>query len=302
VDDRIFTCGSIHGVHGFDTQDPCYSPTEVKKLPRLGSITSVATGTHHVIVVFDYQHIVVWGCNRVGQLGLELDKFASIREPYLITADDYTFHRKKKIKHVACGATYTVFVTMNNEIWMTGSNSQGQLSLPLSVSNVYNPVRLQHPEFKDHEITSVSCGYFFTYIIVDRKRAYCFGENMCYQLGIGDTKARIYYPLELQSSVLEKKTIYAVHCGADYVILETSGGLVGVGSNVDNRLAYGDAYVFSVQTPSMLHSLKRTYDYQVFCGAFSRHTFFIREKKSPPNHFQRMLGNSLSLDVEIITN
>ncbi len=277
LDEGLYTCGLVTRQH-----DIKFKPTII----AYGDVTHVAIGTEFLVFVTSNTTLYVQGINTSGQLGLDAEQFPLVQEPLEITSDHYSFHKNKQFKFVACGASHTLFVLTNNEIYLTGSNSKGQLAATLHVKRNFPPTFLHFLEFKNKEITHVACGNNFNMIVVNNRTVYGFGSNEYHQLGVEGDARGIPYPVELLSPLLENVLIDSVHCGQNYVLLNTSNGIIACGEASENRLATGDPYLYLTKVPirSTLNTIR--YDFDIYCGPFSNHTFFIRKEKAISKHFK----------------
>ncbi len=109
------------GDGAFDVKVP--TPIRLKD-----SISAIAMGPHHTVLLSDKGAAYSCGLNTHGQLGLG-DKVNRSFPQYIHTVRSTLF--KKVVVHVACGSKWTGFVTDTDEVYMCGSGEDGVLGLDL---------------------------------------------------------------------------------------------------------------------------------------------------------------------------
>ena len=86
------------------------------------AIHSVAMGTSHTAVITSKNQCFTFGSNSFGQLGYHRE--GASREPRRVTALE-----TRELTTVACGDTFTVAVSLENEVFIWGKGSRGRLGL-----------------------------------------------------------------------------------------------------------------------------------------------------------------------------
>ncbi|KAG2387225.1 hypothetical protein C9374_001557 [Naegleria lovaniensis] len=148
------------------------------------------------------------------------------------------FHRvtlpgneRSKIKIVAMGGQHTIIVTERNEFYCSGSNIHYQLGFQSSSGKQTNFVKPKNIPFIGKRIESVSCGYDFTFVLVEGNVLYACGNSSSGQ--ISGTFERINFFTRIPFSF----PIRQVACGEDFTMIQTNNGLFyRTGSNRHSQL------------------------------------------------------------------
>ncbi len=174
----------------------------------------------------------VWGGNYYGQLGLGYEPDSLYRHLHLSVEleiseqiSEYEF-KKICIVDVACGADYTMALTIDERIFSMGRNLYGQLGLGDMVD------RYRSEEIKLCGVKSVACGFAHTIALTRSDELYVWGYNRHGQLGLGDGHTRTS-PRKL----ILGPSIKSISCGYMHtVILTKQNEIYGCGNNIDRQL------------------------------------------------------------------
>ena len=108
-----------------------------------------------------------------------------------------------------CGEEHSVCLDSSGSVWVTGSNSKGQLGVPEDrVVNIPKMV-VDLPS-----IVSVSCGSFFTACVDSSGVVWTFGCNGNGELGIGSTSNEIRKPQKVEGM----QAIKSIYCGGNHTL------------------------------------------------------------------------------------
>jgi len=146
----------------------------------------------HIILVTDDNDVFAFGKNQRGQLGFE--PMGEWEHDYM-TSSKYEFNpikimEKTSIRQIACGSAHTIILLSNNDIWVSGDNTHGQLGLNRNIS-LSKLVKLEISDCIDSAIREIVCGSRHTFIIKENNDVIAFGENTNGQLGLGHDKKSI---------------------------------------------------------------------------------------------------------------
>ncbi|KAG8311110.1 putative E3 ubiquitin-protein ligase herc4 [Homalodisca vitripennis] len=124
-------------------------PTLIKSLSGV-PLAFIASGGSHSFAVSKSGAVFGWGKNTFGQLGLnsELD--------HMFPAQLKTL-RSIRVKYIACGEDFSVFLTQDGGVFTCGAGQSGQLGHG-STSNEILPRKVM--ELMGTTVTQVSCGRF----------------------------------------------------------------------------------------------------------------------------------------------
>jgi alpha-tubulin suppressor-like RCC1 family protein len=134
---------------------PTQIPARVFGSPNFRAKAIVAGGAHTVVLDFN-DEVWTFGNNRYGQLGLYDENFRAI--PTKIPAGAFGL---PKFKNIFAGGYHTMAIDFNNEVWVCGSNADGQLGLG---DNKNRSIPTKIPNFKANEI---SAGRSYTMVLSD---------------------------------------------------------------------------------------------------------------------------------------
>ncbi len=147
------------------------------QIPRLKAKT-VTCGHSHIVVVDLEDNVWVCGLNYCGQLGLG-NNYSSV-----LTQTPW------KAKTVACGSdaftgsAYTVIINLEDQLWVCGHNSCGQLGIGDHIS------RTVLTQVLGIKAKTVACGSYHMVVIDLEYNVWTCGGNDYGQLGLGDTDDR----------------------------------------------------------------------------------------------------------------
>ena len=170
----------------------------------------------------------VWvsGSNNYGQLGLG-DEYKKVdRQFELVKIPNL------KVRQVSTGESHTIFIDMENDVWVCGKNEGGQLGLG-DTKNRYTPTKI--PNFKAKEI---SAGYNHTLFIDLENNVWGCGSNSQGQLGIGNNDQ--YFPIQIPNQNLLGKASRVAAGGLHSVIIDLENNVWVCGYNAMGQLGIGN--------------------------------------------------------------
>ena len=197
----------------------------------------------NIICKNDFSFIINWknevfgfGYAEEDVLGIHTNE-EHIDEPtklYFITA-----------KQIAIGNIHSLLIDSHDDIWVFGSNYDGQLGLG-STTDSYPPTKLLlsnevKPKF-------VACGTAHSLIIDSNDEVWSFGLNDKGQLGLGDNDNRTS-----PTKIKDIKAKY-IACGSDFTfIIDLEDTVWAFGNNEDGQLGLGDK--ISKNTPTKVSGI-----------------------------------------------
>ncbi|XP_055912225.1 probable E3 ubiquitin-protein ligase HERC4 isoform X2 [Eupeodes corollae] len=179
---ELFAWGSnMYGQLGFDNSDCKHSsiPKQITALKGI-PISFIACGANHSFALSKSGAVFGWGRNNRGQLGLN-DEDTRKLPTQLRTL------RSLKVRYIACGEEFSVFLTKDGGVFTCGAGTYGQLGHGNN-SNEALPRKVM--ELMGSTITQIACGNRHTLALVpSRGRVYGFGLGCSGQLGTRSTNS-----------------------------------------------------------------------------------------------------------------
>jgi len=117
------------------------------------------------------RNYVAWGQNTYGQLGNDDTQNIEIPKKFKFIG----------IKQISCGVYHTAILLTNGDVYTCGDNTYGQLGRP-TVNTTPNPIfKIINPNVG--KVKQISCGGFYTAILLTNGNVYTCGDNTYGQLG-----------------------------------------------------------------------------------------------------------------------
>ena len=211
------------------------------------------------------------------------------------------------VNQIACGNSYTMFLTDDGNVYGFGSNTLYQLGYSISTANQSTPRHLSWFREGGNNITisQIACGSSHTMFLTDDGNVYGVGYNWQYQLGYSSSQDAQSTPRHLSwfREGGNNITISQIACGTQHsMFLTDDGNVYGVGANYYYRLGYSGS---TANQPTPIHlswfreggnNITIT---QIACGA--QHSMFLTDDGNVYGvgyNFQYQLGYSISQDAQ----
>ena len=150
-------------------------------LTNNNKIIDFACGSNHMVILMKNGEVATMGSNNAGQLaiGKTSTQLASSNNFNIVTFPD-----NEKIRKVACGYRYNIFLTTTGKVYSNGNNLSGQLGLDIYDVNINNvtEIKLNGQSLNAKDIYVHVQG---TFIQLNNGDIYACGSNQRGQLGIG---------------------------------------------------------------------------------------------------------------------
>lgn len=173
LNDNVYISGAINVL---DTNDKF----NVERFEQQNiKAKQISAGFNHVALIDFNDDIIVTGRSENGQLGLGPD-FSKVK-------DVGNFYKIPgfKAKKVFCGGNSTAFIDMNDDIWVFGENSDGQLGLG-DFKNRHVPTKMGVLKGKE-----IAMSYYHTMIIDLEGKMWGCGRNTYDELGVGRNSSNL---------------------------------------------------------------------------------------------------------------
>jgi len=195
-------------------------PTKITH-PKI-KIVDIAVGSYHNLLLDINGAVWSFGTNSDEQLGYHGEYFAS---PTKIDHFDNINDNPKFIK-VAAGSTHSLLLDNNGNVWVIGSNLQGQLGLGKNKRTLF---RVSTQIQFDVKFSDISAGGFFSLFLDFDGNVYSCGNNINSQLGLDDayernipTKITKFQTYDDENKLITAKTnpkIFSINACGKYIML-----------------------------------------------------------------------------------
>lgn len=180
-------------------------------------ITLVTCGEAHTLALTHGQEVYGWGWGSNGQLGkgFKHDDFEEVGNRLCIQylPSLIQFPESTRIKHVAAGGLFSMFITEENEVLACGMNDFGQLGIEnphRDHTDISFPTKLDC--FSGYPVNYLVCGENHTVAVslVNENMTWAWGRYREGQLGLGEVSPSAT-PRPVQT--LNNAPVYRVSCG-----------------------------------------------------------------------------------------
>jgi hypothetical protein len=201
---ELYVCGdNIYGQLGLG--DRTNRNTYIKIKHNFGKIKNIYCGGDHNIILNNKNELFVCGDNYVGQLGLGDNINRNIYEKLE--------HNFGQIKNIYCGGFHTIILNTNDELFVCGRNTYGQLGLGDNINRkIYEKLEHNFGKIKD-----IKCGARHSIILNMKNELFVCGDNIYGQLGLGDNITGRNIFEKLHQNMLE----YNIRCN-NFISINTN--------------------------------------------------------------------------------
>jgi alpha-tubulin suppressor-like RCC1 family protein len=196
-----------------------------------GRPQSISCGASHTIVLMTNNTIWGTGRNNEGQLGL-----GNIISQTTLT--QMIIPSGRIPKSISCGDSHTIVLMMDNTIWGTGANNDGQLgpgdgSQRDTLTQITSDISGCTPK-------SIFCGNYHTMVLMTNNTIWGTGNNFDGQIGVGSLDKK--FTLTQLTSDISGCTPQTISCGNTHtMVLMTNKTIWGTGKNIHSgKLGIGN--------------------------------------------------------------
>ena len=228
-----------------NTTNVVSTPTNIMSQGSLvgKSVSKIACGTNHTLVLCTDNTLCSFGGNYWGQLGTSTNSNTGNANSVPINITSNGSLSGKTITEIACGNAHSLVKCSDGSLHSFGYNTYGQLGINGFFNNVNpDPTNITtNGSLSGKTISTIACGEAFAIILCTDGSVHSFGANYRGQLGtttnVGTLNANPI-PINISSNgSLNGKTVSKIACGYEHVIaLCTDGTLHSFGRNNNGQL------------------------------------------------------------------
>jgi alpha-tubulin suppressor-like RCC1 family protein len=261
LDGTLYAFGAnAYGQLGLGDTNSRNAPTQVT-VPGGKTPQVIACGGSHAITLTTTGSFYVSGRNAYGQLGM-----GNTIDCNTLTAT-YAYIARAPAQYVRTGYRHTVFVMVDGNVYVTGTNYAGQLGLG-DTTDRNTPTLLPIPLGKT--VQSIECGSLHTIILMTDGSVYGTGQNSSGELGQGNWTGN--YNVLTSIPIPHGKAVETIHCGSSHTTFRmTDGTVFGTGSV---GLGLGES-ISIINVLTEIHFPNGKTAIKIFTGSLSRCTFAL---------------------------
>lgn len=215
-------------------------------------VTLIACGRNHTLAATKDDRLLGFGNNSDHQLGVSSD--TNFQVPI-----DITGLPGGKIKKIAAGADFSVLLLERGDVYVWGSNSDGQLGLGNDVHETGTPTHLAVAD----KIVNIECGYYHTAMVSSSHKLYTFGETEFGKLGTRSSENNL-----LPCEVILPPTVNVdkIACGGSHTaFISMDQRLFTFGGGFHGELGHGED-IMQLDSPKPLEFFNDKKVCQIYCG------------------------------------
>jgi len=197
------------------------------------TITAVAAGMYHSLVLASDGTVYSWGLNSEGGLGDN----STVRRNAPVAVDTSGVLSGKTITAIAAGMYHSIALASDGNVYTWGDNNYGQLGNNFTADTDVPVAVYTSGVLSDKTITAIAGGGYFSLALDSDGAVYAWGYNFYGQLGDNSTTQRKIPVAVYNSGVLSGKTISAIAAGRNHSLaMDSDATLYSWGNNANGQL------------------------------------------------------------------
>ncbi|XP_078617529.1 uncharacterized protein LOC144885472 isoform X2 [Branchiostoma floridae x Branchiostoma japonicum] len=198
--------------------------------------------------------LLVWGSGEFGQTGQGRVGDVGVTEGLVA---EFPPKNGAGVKLLACGASHSIVVTVDNEVYAWGNGHSGQLGCGDKETRL-TPTRVHLTDNQElPDVAGITCGSRHSFAWLTNGKCYSFGNNYYAQLAY-NFRIQNYKENQLRPTLLEMfvhRKVVQVACGDRHTLFLTQEGRVAsCGNNANGQLGTGEPS--DMVCPKMLDGLE----------------------------------------------
>jgi alpha-tubulin suppressor-like RCC1 family protein len=201
------------------------------------TITQVAAGDFHSLLLADDGSVFSFGSNEFGQTGLN---FASLTSTPIATPIDTSNLAGRRIAQVSAGEVHSLLLADDGTVFSFGSNAHGKTGNGMIAGNTVVATEIDKSNLGERQIIQVSAGQAHSLLLADDGTVYSFGSNEFGQTGQGTTSGSTLMATPIDTTNLGGKIIIGVSANDSHsLLLADDGAVFSFGTNIAGRTGLG---------------------------------------------------------------
>ncbi|SNW62318.1 regulator of chromosome condensation [Orpheovirus IHUMI-LCC2] len=189
----------------------------------------ISCGNNHILIIGINGYVYGYGSNSVGQLGLGDIEYVSTSTILLDNEG-----KRIKAKKVSCGGSYSFIIDINDNLYATGDNFDGQLGINEENKYIWKKY--------NSKVLDIACGNSHSLRITMKGNVEATGNNYDCALGIGNENAREVFgwvDRNFTDDISKAKKVYGGVASSAFIDIDDK--LYVFGSNRDGMLGFNDS-------------------------------------------------------------
>lgn len=241
------SAGNVHSFGSNSKGQLCLGISEPRQqiipssVTLISNIVSVHAGEDVSGLMHQNGSVFVCGGNSNSMFGFPSMMNESFYSPMLVNFTGFVDDGDLRLKTFCLGERFALYVMgTGTTVLAVGENGYGQLGLG-DRNNRYEFTKLDTSSFPA-AVRNISCVSYHTLILLENDEVYGFGQNMYYQLGLGNNRKDILTPTNIQFPASDFKGISMIATGyhtSYFVGGNDQRNVVAVGRNTFGELGIG---------------------------------------------------------------
>jgi len=183
------------------------------------SITQVAAGAAHNLLLADDGSVFSFGPNAFGATGLG----TATGDTLVATPIDMTNLAGKTIAQVAAGGQHSLLLTNDGSVYSFGRNDDGQTGQGTESGNTLVATPIDTSNIAGKSITQVAAGGQHSLLLADDGSVYSFGRNIFGATGLGTTTGDTLIATPIDMTNLGGLRVIGISAGLEHSLLLAVG-------------------------------------------------------------------------------
>lgn len=200
--DRTVYCWGDNYYGGVDATSDALEIATPTQIPFNGAspvFEQVSVGQTHACALTTSNELYCWGSNENGELGVgSIGDNQPTLPPTPVDDAPLDDQRSEVFVQVAAGLQFTCALSSENRLYCWGDNFEGQLADGTQTGSQYVKEATRGDWLFSENAVRLTAGASSACVLVASGAAYCWGDNVKGQLGVGDLEVKYLEPTEVE--------------------------------------------------------------------------------------------------------